>query len=354
VAGFCKEVEKTGGLERQKPIVMYMAPYNGGIKNKSSGYDAAWENAAKVIAAKNLRGLRVYCSKCHRSGTLTSKWVRKTPVKPLFICHTNGNGYFKACELVEEQAKSARKKVKIGRDDVLKLLRMGQAYILFSGGKDSLCLLEYMRRLAAYTNKEITALHVDTTAGFPEVEEYVKKVCEKLSVSLVTVRPQHNYFEIAKRWGIPGVRSRWCCETLKVAPLRRFLSTIEGPKVIFDGIRAAESNIRATYVPVWYHPAFRCISVSPIFGWSDAKVQNYIKGHNLPKSPTADLNTSAECWCGAYKCKADFEALLEIHPEIFDKLIEVEKAQRGKYTFLFEKGERIPLTSLKSPKSNEI
>ena len=345
---------KTSEFKLHAPIVVLMLSAKNSEKRKNNGYDAAWEDAAKTIASKNLQGLRVYCYKCRRSGTLTSKWVRKKPVKPLFICHTNGNGYFKACELAEEQAKSARKKVKIGRDDVLKLLRMGQAYILFSGGKDSLCLLEYMRRLAAYTNKEITALHVDTTAGFPEVEEYVKKVCEKLSVSLVTVRPQHNYFEIAKRWGIPGVRSRWCCETLKVAPLRRFLSTIEGPKVIFDGIRAAESNIRATYVPVWYHPAFRCISVSPIFGWSDAKVQNYIKGHNLPKSPTADLNTSAECWCGAYKCKADFEALLEIHPEIFDKLIEVEKAQRGKYTFLFEKGERIPLTSLKSPKSNEI
>ncbi len=324
-----------------------------GNKHRNGGYDAAWEDAAKTIASKDFRGLQVYCRKCHRSGTLTSKWVKGTPVKPLYVCHSNGNGYFKACELEGEQAKSARAKIKIGRDDVLKLLRMGRAFVLFSGGKDSLCLLEYMRRLGDYANKEITALHVDTTAGFPEVEEYVRKVCKKLDVRLVTVRPQHDYFEIAKKWGIPGVRSRWCCETLKVAPMRRFLSTVEGPKVIFDGIRAAESNIRATYVPVWFHPAFRCISVSSIFGWSDAKVVDYIKRHNLPKSPTAELNTSAECWCGAYKCKGDFEALLEIHPDIFDKLVEVEKAQRGKYTFLFEKGEHIPLTSLKRRRTNK-
>jgi 3'-phosphoadenosine 5'-phosphosulfate sulfotransferase (PAPS reductase)/FAD synthetase len=246
-----------------------------------------------------------------------------------------------------EQAKEARSKVRLSREDILKLLRMGRAFVLFSGGKDSLCLLEYMRRLAGSANKEITALHADTTAGFPEVEEYVRETCDKLKIPLVTVRPQHDYFEAAKKWGIPGVRSRWCCSTLKVAPLRRFLSTIEGPKIIFDGIRAAESNIRATYIPVWFHPAFRCISVSPIFGWSDIKVENYIRHHSLPKSPTSDLNTSAECWCGAYKCKSDFEALLEIHPDIFDKLVEVEKAQQGKYTFLFENGERIPLTSLK-------
>jgi 3'-phosphoadenosine 5'-phosphosulfate sulfotransferase (PAPS reductase)/FAD synthetase len=325
-----------------------MAYKSRGRDCRHEDYGAGWAEAAKAIAAKNLGGLCIYCSRCHRRGTLTSKWVRKTAVKPIYICHTNGNGYFKACKLGPEEAKAARAKVEISRDDVLKLLRMGKPFILFSGGKDSLCLLEYMRHLADYTNKKITALHVDTTAGFPEVEEYVEEVCEKLRVPLVTVRPQHEYFEIAKRWGIPGVRSRWCCETLKVAPLRRFLATVEGPKVIFDGIRAAESNIRATYIPVWYHPAFRCISVSPIFGWSDAKVKKYIERHNLPRSPSANLNTSAECWCGAYKCRADFEALLGIHPDIFDKLVEVEKAQRGKYTFLYEKGDRIPLSSLKN------
>jgi len=129
--------------------------------------------------------------------------------------------------------------------------------------------------------------------------------------------------------------------------MRRYLSTVEGPKVVFDGIRAVESNISATYIPVWYHPAFKCISVSPIFRWSDLKVQDYIERHNLPESPAAHLNTSAECWCGAYKCRADFEALLDIHPDIFEKLIEVEKAQRGKYTFLYEKGKRIPLSNVK-------
>jgi len=60
-----------------------------------------------------------------------------------------------------------------------------------------------------------------------------------------------------------------------------------------------------------------------------------------------DLGTSAECWCGAYKCPADFKALLDIHPEISDKLVEVEEAQRGKYTFIYEKGAQVPLASLK-------
>jgi len=315
------------------------------------GYSAAWETAARAIAGARLSGLSLACPRCGEDGILFSKWVPKTPIKPVYVCHTNGNGSFRACHLSQDQSQLARSEIGITREDVRKTLSMGRAFVLFSGGKDSLCLLEYMRRLAKAGGKEITALHVDTTAGFPEVEEYVARVCRKLRVRLEIVRPAHDYFEIAKRWGIPGVRARWCCETLKVAPIRRHLAHIEGPKVVFDGIRAAESAVRATYIPVWYHPAFRCLSVSPIFYWSDAKVFGYIAKHNLPKSPVAGLNTSAECWCGAYKCRKDFETLLEIHPEIFDKLVEVEEAQNGRFTFLFEGGERVPLRSLRKRKA---
>jgi 3'-phosphoadenosine 5'-phosphosulfate sulfotransferase (PAPS reductase)/FAD synthetase len=317
---------------------------------KVQGYEAEWQEAAKMITLKNFRGLKVTCPKCKRVGTLFSKWVKGPPIKPIYVCHTNGNGNFKACLLDRQQAIAVRTNIRLRSDDVLKTLRMGSINVLFSGGKDSLCLLHYLNENAKKVGKKVTALHVDTTASFPEVEKYVKDVCAQLQIPLVTVSPPFDYFELAKRWGIPGVKSRWCCETLKIAPLRRFFSNLEGQKIVFDGIRAAESNIRATYIPIWYHPSFRCISVSPIFGWADDKVQRYIELNSLPKSPSANLNTSAECWCGAYKCRNDFEALLEVHPEIFDKLVEVEKAQKGKYTFLFEKGVRVPLDSLKKEK----
>lgn len=277
-----------------------------------------------------------------------SKWVKGACEKPLFVCHSNGNGYFKACALDKAQAKQAREDIILRREDVRKLLRMGRPYVLFSGGADSLCLLEYMRSIASADGKRITAIHADTTAGFPEVEKYVRRVCKKLEIDLEVVHPQHDFFDIAKRWGIPGPRSRWCCKTLKVAPIRRFLDTVQGPKVVFDGIRAAESRMRATYTPVWYHPAFKCLCASPLFCWSDEKVIDYTQSHGLPVSPAARLGTSAECWCGAYQGKSDFEMLLDLHPEIFDKLLEVEKAQKGKYTFIYENGKRIPLGKVRA------
>jgi len=313
-----------------------------------SGYEGAWRTAATYLALAGLSGLELRCPSCKKTGTLISKWKAKAPVKPLYVVHTNGDGYFKACLLEPEQAAVARGEIGITSRDLLKTLRMGKPYLLFSGGRDSLCLLEYMRRIGERAGVEVTAVHVDTTAGFPEVERYVKEVCKIMDIPLVVVKPPCNYFEVAKRWGIPGVKSRWCCNKLKIAPIRRFLAGIRGSKVIYDGIRAAESAVRAKYVPVWFHPSFRSICVSPIFGWSDTEVNNYIKRNRLPENPTAALGTSGECWCGAYKCRADFEALLEVHPDIFDKLVEVETAQEGKYTFIYEKGERIPLSSLKA------
>jgi len=318
----------------------------------AKGYNAAWEDAAKLVASKNFRGLRISCPKCRRQGTVFSKWIKGVSIKPLFVCHYNGNGHFRACELSEDYAASARRKIGIDRGDVIKSLRMGKAIILFSGGKDSLCLLHYLNKLAQSIGREIVALHVNTTAGFPEVESYVEEVCHYLNIPLTTVRPTHDYFELAKRWGIPGVKSRWCCETLKIVPIRRFIASLNGPKIVFDGIRAVESSIRATYVPIWFHPSFRSISVSPIFGWSDEKIMKYISKHDLPKSPASNLKGSSECWCGAYKNRSDFEKLLGVHPDIFDKLVDVENAQKGKYTFLFEDGVRIPLASLKVEKKS--
>lgn len=130
--------------------------------------------------------------------------------------------------------------------------------------------------------------------------------------------------------------------------MRRYLTGVHGPRIVFDGIRAAESSMRATYTPVWYHPAFKCLSVSPILYWSDEQIVRYIRRHKLPESPAAKLGMSAECWCGAYQGRRDFEALLSIHPGIFERLVEVERAQRGKYTFVFENGEQVPLVQVRT------
>lgn len=308
----------------------------------------AWLEGIDFLLSMNLQSLQVRCPKCHCVGTPGPKWEKGPKVKPLYVFHKDGQSVPKTCALDQSDAEQVRGQVILAEEDIATLIRNANTYVLFSGGRDSLCTLDYLMGVASSIGREITALHVDTTAGFPEVTTYVEKTCQKMKVDLKILTPETDYFTLAKEWGIPAFNSRWCCRELKIKPLADFLAKISNPKIVFDGIRAVESSIRAKYLPVWFHPGFNCLSVSPIFHWSDEEIQAYIEKRNLPTGPSFELGTSAECWCGAYKRKADFEELYRLHPEIYDKLIEVEQANKYGFTFIYENGKKIPLANLKS------
>lgn len=306
----------------------------------------SWLEGIDFLLSMDLQGLQVLCPKCDRVGTPTPKWVRGPKIKPLYVFHKDGRNEVDACLLDKNEAGQVRKQVTLEEEDIKTLLHSADAYVLFSGGMDSLCALDYLIGIASDIGREVTAIHVDTTVGFPEVTTYVKTVCEKLEITLQIVKPETDYFTLAKEWGIPGINCRWCCRELKIRPIVDFLAKMGNPKIVFDGIRAAESPIRAKYLPIWFHPSFNCLSVSPIFYWSDEDVHSYIEKRKLPLDPSFELGTSGECWCGAYKKKADFEKLYRVHPEIYRKLMEIEEGNKYRFTFIYENGMKIPLKDL--------
>jgi 3'-phosphoadenosine 5'-phosphosulfate sulfotransferase (PAPS reductase)/FAD synthetase len=299
-----------------------------------------------IISPFHLRGIRVDCPVCGERGTATSRWVKGPTIKPVYVIH-NINGTVKhVCGLDEEKAEQIRPEVNVSKNDLRSILNGAKCFVLTSGGKDSLATLVYTKEIAEEAGAEVRAIHVDTTVGFPEVTKYVRKVCRQLDVRLSIVRPEKNFFDLAEDWGIPSFRFRWCCRELKIKPIKDFLAKIPGRKVVIDGIRAQESNLRAKYLPIWYHPSFKCLSVSPIFRWTRKRVEQYVESANLPENPVRQLACSAECWCGAYKTQSDFLKLKEIKPELFDKLSDLEEQSPTGYTFLYKKGQRLPLRDL--------
>jgi len=311
----------------------------------TSGRGKYWKESLSLLLEIEPRSLIVKCPNCREDGIPTTKWEKGLKEKPLYIIHNNGSSPY-ACYIKNDKEK-LRGNVGISETDLRKIIAKVKSYVLFSGGKDSLCTLIYLNEIAKSIDKEIVALHIDTTAGFPEVVREVRKICKKLHIPLKILKPERDFFQLAKKWGIPSFKSRWCCKELKVKPVRNFLSKIQDRKVIFDGIRAAESYLRKTYLPVWYHPTFKCLSISPIFLWSDERVKKFLKSKGLPENPTKKFKGSVECWCGAYKKRSDFEKLLEVHPEIFEKLVRVEKAQKGKFTYVYENGKQISLEEIR-------
>jgi 3'-phosphoadenosine 5'-phosphosulfate sulfotransferase (PAPS reductase)/FAD synthetase len=301
------------------------------------------EPLEKAFRGLHIRGLKVVCPQCKEPGIVATKWVKGPALKPVYILHIKRSKVLRACKLNEEESVEIRGKVSISEGDIKRLLKPRKIFVLFSGGKDSLATLIYLKNI---TRRKVTAIYVDTTAGLPENTDYVKKVCKYLRVRLEVVKPKVDYFTLARKWGIPSFKYRWCCRELKIKPIEEYFKMIREPKIVFDGIRAAESNIRKQYIPIWYHPSFRCLSVSPIFYWSDEKVTSIINSNGIPKTLLHSLGSSTECWCGAYKTETDFKKLYQLNRKMFNKLAKVEEENKNGYTFLYKDGSKIPLKKL--------
>ena len=78
---------------------------------------------------------------------------------------------------------------------------------MFSGGRDSLAALAYVKENVA----DVNALYVDTTIGLPHTREYFEETCRSLEVPLVVLEPQETFETLVKKWALPSIRYRWCC-----------------------------------------------------------------------------------------------------------------------------------------------
>ena len=305
-----------------------------------------WKPIEDALNGVNLKGIKCVCPKCNEIGIATTRWVKGPILKPVYILHIKWNKVRKVCQLNQEEADQIRGNIPVKEGDIKSLLQSKKGYVLFSGGRDSLATLIYLSEIDKKTKKKLTAIYVNTTAGLPENTRYVRKVCKYLKIKLEVVKPKVDYFTLAREWGIPSFKYRWCCRELKIKPIEEYFKKIKEPKVVFDGIRAAESNARRKYIPLWYHPSFKCLSVSPIFYWSGEQVTSIINSNGIPKTLLHSLPSSTECWCGAYKTETDFERLYEINKDMFHKLLKLEEQNKNGYTFIYKNAEKIPLKKL--------
>lgn len=229
-------------------------------------------------------------------------------------------------------------------------------FVLFSGGKDSLTALALVAVACNSLGKEVTAVHADTTAGIPGNLDYVREACQSLSVKLITVRPEEDYFTLAQKKGLPRFGARWCCGELKVKPLAKYLKNKKADKIVFDGIRAAESRQRAAMERLSWHKRFNCQVYHPIMYWSEENVLNYLRERKLTINPLYNkgFKRASECWCGVFKGVAEFRLLRDTYPSFFDRLVELESCMRNGSSYLFKNGQRIYLRDLRKETSQSI
>lgn len=127
--------------------------------------------------------------------------------------------------------------------------RCNIAYIAFSGGKDSVALLDICHRVLPLS---VPIIFSDTDMELPDTYSVVKKIQELYPErEFITARASKPALENWKIFGPPSRSIRWCCSVHKSTPalivLKKKLRKPAIRVMAFVGVRGDESHSRSFY-----------------------------------------------------------------------------------------------------------
>ncbi|HPJ13132.1 MAG TPA: phosphoadenosine phosphosulfate reductase family protein [Caldisericia bacterium] len=207
---------------------------------------------------------------------------------------------------INKKTKNNNLILKIKINEALKIIKTALAensnpVIAFSGGKDSLVVLDLVRSL----NGNIAGIFENTGNEYPETVEYVHTID-----NVVELHPDISFWECARKYGLPVMKSKakshgnQCCKHLKEYPFRKYCKE-HSPDVVFTGLTSDESRNRMMMLKrmgnYYYHKSEKINKCHPIADWSDQDVWDYIKFKNLEYNPIYDLGIPR---CGCRFCTA--------------------------------------------------
>ncbi|NYT06840.1 MAG: phosphoadenosine phosphosulfate reductase family protein [Methanomicrobiales archaeon] len=192
--------------------------------------------------------------------------------------------------------------------------------VSFSGGKDSTAALELARKAG------VTEFYfVDTGMEFPETLSFVEE--QEIPVRLTG----GGLLRHIGKQGLPTKDNRWCCEMVKLLPVKRWLGD-QGECVTIQGNRWYESFSRAGLPSVCenpYHPGQ--LNISPIRNWRALEVFLYIWWRDLAENPLYEKGFErVGCWMCPAMLESEFELVRTAHPELHRRWISVLKEQAGR------------------------
>ena len=158
-------------------------------------------------------------------------------------------------------------------------------YVAFSGGKDSIVLLDLVYR--ALGVKDFAVIFGDTGMELPDTLDSIKETGKRYpGMDIYTAESVLKPEESWDIFGPPARRQRWCCSVHKSAPsILKLRDIYEKPVksiLVFDGVRKDESAMRADYEEETRSAKHAAQdNVRPLLEWNSAEIFNYIFSHNL-------------------------------------------------------------------------
>jgi len=153
--------------------------------------------------------------------------------------------------------------------ELLKKLETNKIYNLaFSGGKDSVVILDLIKRSGCM----FESTYSNTTIDPPGTIKFIKENYPEVKI----IQPEKSFYQLVVEKGLPTRKGRFCCEYLK----ERYGI---GRRNV-DGTRWDESINRRKYTPEDCDTRKRmkgAIHIRPILNWTNNDVWRYIKSNNL-------------------------------------------------------------------------
>lgn len=162
-----------------------------------------------------------------------------------------------------------------------------------SWGKDSITVLDLVKKVADKLNKNFQVLWNNTHVHYPTVYTIKKQLEKEWNLDIVEAKPNKEYWDIIDEYGFPGINSSdrsdkanaACCYHIKKKPTKQAIKENEWD-LYFDGLTAYESDRRYLNLKEYgishHHKTFGLQKVHPIGWWTVDDVWDYIEKYDIP------------------------------------------------------------------------
>ncbi len=207
--------------------------------------------------------------------------------------------------------------------------------INFSGEKNSLCILE----LTKMVTDNYIGLYMSTELETPGLLDIIKEEAKRynlpLHISFASTDYQGDlYYWVRKLGYFPRYGNIYCFSRLKFRPARAYLRKLFGLKKMYriTGMTKTKNKSRKlryendkNYYPIKKDPEVSgSFIVEAIVDWEQEDMDRFLSERNITPLEYMPYSQSTCFYCPYYTDKI-YEKVMESYPDIYDKIIDLEK-----------------------------